>query len=180
MQATSQPWEKSLSQGLFSADVEKAFTDKVLDKSGIERIKELMRKPILGRDDLLELLYMLSAVEVKLVNFDQWDRYLLGKFYAWIRDFVASAELLYDLEEEIAKGNIKINSNTKNMLDKIKNMLSHNIKFLCDVYFYLSRSTLSIGATGFDTLTKSKFEYSYPGQQQPQGQQQSKGFLNIK
>lgn len=180
MQAIPQPWERGLATGLFSTDAEKSFTDKVLDKSGVERVKELMRKPKLDRDDLLELLYMLSAVEAKLVNFDPWDRYLLGKFYAWIRDFVASAELLYDLEEEIGKKNIEVNDNTEKMLEKIKNMMSHNIKFLADVYFYLSRSTLSLGATGFDTLTKSRFEYFYPGQHQAQPQQETrKSAFNI-
>jgi len=164
-------WESYLSGGLFNRDVDKTFVDKVLDRQGVERLKEIMRKDVLNREDLLELLYLMGAVEAKLVNFGEWDRYLLGKYYAWIRDFVASAELHYDLLDAISKGEVKVSAKAMKMLNKIKYMLNHDIKFLVDVYFFLARSTLSLGATGFDTLTKSRFEYFYPQQQLEQKQE---------
>lgn len=174
------PYEQYLSQSLYGGQQEKTFIDKTLARSDVNEIKDIMEKEDLTRKDLLKLLYLLSGTEIKLVNFGDYDRYLQGKFYAWIRDFVASAESLYDYKQEINKGNIKVNNNTKKMLENIRVKMLHNIKFLCDVYLYLSRSTLSLEATAFDTITKNRYEYYYPGQQPYAPQEQKRGFFNIK
>lgn len=174
-----QPYEANLGQYLYGGVQEKTFIDKTLARSDVEEIKDIMQKEDLTRQDLLKMLYLLSGSEIKLVNFGDFERYLQGKFYAWIRDFVASAETLYDIREDVAKGKIKVNEHTKKMLENIRVKMLHNIKFLCDVYLYLSRSTLSLEATAFDTITKNRYEYYYPGGQQfpAQPQQQRQGGL---
>lgn len=151
---------------MFSPEYEKTFIDKVLGRKDVEEIKEIMMKDELSRSDLNKLLYLLSSVEIKLVNFGQWDRYLLGKFFSWIRDFVSNLEILFDYEEMIKRGEVtSVNKNTQLMLRNIRLKQSHNVKFLCDIYLYLSRSTLSFKAMGFDTLTTNRFEQAYVGGQ---------------
>jgi len=168
--------ETRLGHLLYSQNTEKSFIDKVLAKNDVEKIKDLMKKEKLERTDLLELLYMLPSIEIKLVNMGEWERYLLGKFFSWIRDFVASAELLYDYLDKIDTGEIKVTEKTKKALENTQKLILHDIKFLVDVFFYLARSTLSLGATGFDTLTKSRFEYYYPEHMQKPEQEKKSHF----
>lgn len=179
MQQQQQPYTGFLGNYLYGGQQDKSFIDKTLAKSDVEEIKDLMQKEDLTRSDLLKILYKLAGTEIKLVNLGEWDRYLLGKFYAWIRDFVASAEILYDYQDHIDKGEVKINKDTQRMLKGIKYKMLHNIKFLCDVFLYLSRSTLSLEGAAFDTITKTRFEYYYPGQQQLVQPETKKGFFNI-
>ena len=97
-QAQPLSYEASLGRYIYGGGgQEKSFIDKTLARSDIDEIKEIMQKSDLERPDLLKLLYLLAGSEIKLVNFGEFDRYLLGKYYAWIRDFVATAENLYDV-----------------------------------------------------------------------------------
>lgn len=174
-------FEQSLGGNIFTPEYEKTFIDKVLGRREVEELKDIMEKDELDRSDLNKLLYLLSSVEIKLVNFGEWDRYLLGKFYAWIRDFVATLEILFDYQKMINEGKVSgVSESTRQMLQNIQYKQSHNVKFLADVFLYLSRSTLSYRAMGFDTLTSQRFEYSYPNQSQggvaPEAQ--NKGFLS--
>ena len=176
-------WESQLHEATYTAIRERTYIDKILNREDAKRLQELMKKENLERSDLLEILYLLAGVEIKLVNFGDYDRYLLGKFFAWIRDFISKTELVYDYIE-IIEGMIREEKNKKDrderiikeleeikeILEKVKKYDLHNAKFLVDVYLYLSRSTLSLGATGFDTLTTSKFEYHYPIQKEAIGQ----------
>ncbi len=160
-------YERALGQHLYTKDLEKTFIDKVLDRSDSEKLRELMKKDSLTRPDLLEMLYLIIGINAKLVNYSEWDRYLLGKSLAWIRDFVTKIETLIDYREAIQSD--KIPDITKgdeidNILAQVQKHDEHNIKFLIDIFLYLSNSTLSIKAVAFDTLTKSKFEYHYPEQ----------------
>jgi len=167
------------------SDVEKTFIDKVLDRQDIERIRELMKKKDLDTDDLSELLFLVSGIASKLSNFNDWDRYLLGKFFAWIRDFITLLDAVITYKQDLKDETKKLleNNNTetalqlKEIIAKIKKLNTENCKFLVDVFQFLSNSTLSIEATAFDTLTKSRYEYWYPGMQNaPQMPQQKSGF----
>lgn len=210
---SSQTFENLFGQKMFSSQqTEKSYTDKLLAKDDVKSIQDLIKKDDLTRSELLEILYLLSSSEIKLANFGEWDRYLLGKFLAWIRDFVSSCEILYDYKEMYEKFDVKKDeASSKIAIDaeiadykktlevcfnyteetekdeKIKLMMSkyeeslpstmkdiislmennrkfmlHNIKFLVDIFLYLSRSTLSLGMNAFEILSTSKFEYAYP------------------
>ncbi len=189
-----QPYEAGLGRYLYSGNSEKSFIDKTLARSDIDEIKEIMKKPDLERTDLLQLLYLLAGSEIKLVNFGEFDRYLLGKYYAWIRDFVAAAENLYDVETDFVKfktdclkkategkkaGKEKVLNHTQEMLKGSKKKLLHDIKFLVDIFFYLSRSTLSLEGAAFDTITKQRYEYYYPNQSQQLSQEPKRSAFNI-
>ncbi|WP_456477608.1 hypothetical protein [Geoglobus ahangari] len=157
-----------LNKYIFPHQAEKTWIDKILDRQDVERIRELMRKEELSRDDLLELLYLMAGNEIKLVNFGEWDRYLLGKYFAWIRDFVSLAETIFDYIDETKIDDPEV----KSAIDHITKQITHAVKFNVDVYLYLMRSTLSLGGAAFDTLTKSRFEYHYPSQIEPQQPEQ--------
>lgn len=190
-------FERQMNSALFSADHEKTFIDKVLDRKDSERLRELMMIEELNRDELLELLYLIVSINTKLVNFSDWDRYLLGKFLAWIRDFCTLHETLLDymIEMEAEKKSLKerVEESQDNevlleiqqelndidmTMKQIQKHTSHNLKFLIDIFSYLANSTLSVSAVAFDTLSKSRFEYSYPGQgYQPIAPDKSSGGL---
>ena len=102
-------FEEELQKGFFSHNNEKSFIDKLLAKEESNRIRELIRKEKLGRSDLLELLYLLSGTEAKLLNYGPWDRYVILKFFVWIREFTKIAEMLYDYKDDLERKRIKCN-----------------------------------------------------------------------
>ena len=144
---------------LRNSDSVESFTDKLLGKDIARRIQYLIKKD-LNREDLLELLYLLTNIELKLANLSDYDRYLLGKFFAWIRDLVKLGEFLYDYIESIED---ETDEETIDILKSIKNMVLHDIKFAVDIYLYLLRSTSGISAFAFDALSKMRYEYEYGG-----------------
>jgi hypothetical protein len=87
MSEPSSNYEKTLSNMMFQEQVEKSFTDKVLNRDDNKRLQQLMKQKTLSEDDIHEILHLISTVGNKLVNFNDWDRYLLGKAFAWIREF---------------------------------------------------------------------------------------------
>ena len=175
----SDEFVSQLNKYVFAQSQERTFVDKVLDRYDVESIRNLMKKENLSREELLELLYLLVSNEIKLVNFGDWDRYLLGKYFAWIRDFVSIAETLFDYLETLDKDkDIDLDEEARKALENTKKQILHVVKFNADVYLYLMRSTLSIEGTAFDTLTKSRFEYAYP-QADIAAQPESKSFFSF-
>lgn len=156
---------------------ERSFVDKLLDRRDVEKIERIITKEKLTREDLLQLLYVITGIETKLVNYSEYDRYILGKYYAWIRDFVNVAELFYDVEQQIREFYQNIEKNVKDkkhrekykeqwaktqrILDYIRGLLLHDVKFAIDVFLFLSRSTLSLNAEAFKSLLTNKFEVEY-------------------
>jgi len=156
------PFEKTLWYHAFRPPAERAFSDKLLSKEEVKKLQELIKKDNLTRQELLELLYLLTGVELKLANLTEYDRYLLGKYFAWVRDLVKLAEFLYDYIEKIEGNKFKKYGETiKETLEAIKKMILHDVKFGVDIYLFLLRSTLGIEAFAFDSLSKQRYEYEY-------------------
>lgn len=206
------PYEQQVSSGLYHGMSEKTFIDKTLAKSDVDEIKEIMQKEKLTRPDLLRLLYLFSANEIKLLNLDEWDRYILGLFYTWIRDFVSVCETMYDYEITLDNTLVSVFScnscksvfnelkqcpkcnnlefteiknkwffdSTRQSFSNSKNLMLHNVKFLADIFFYISRSTLSLEAMAVDSIWKNRYEYTYSGMPgQPVAPEQKKSVMNI-
>lgn len=95
--------EDSIQKQIFSSSKEKTYTDKILAREDVQAVKEIIKKERLDRKDLTELLYLLSSTEAKLLNLGKWERYVMGKFYVWVREFVSIAELLYDYKEDLQR-----------------------------------------------------------------------------
>lgn len=158
--------EQKIQQGLFQQPTERSFIDKMLAKQDVDYIRELMRKERLNRSELLELLYMCLSTEAKLLNYDEWSRYVILKYFVWIREFIKVAELLFDyqdfLKKQEATGKIGLTERTKQLLDNNERLIEHNAKFLIDLYLNIGRTSLSLGATGLMELLTNKYEVVYP------------------
>jgi len=182
-QATPTPsYEQWLGNYAFKQPMEKTFVDKLLSRKEVMELQNLIMKEDLTRQDLLKLLYMLTSAELKLSNLGEYDRYLLGKYFTWVRDLVKVAEFLYDYVDQIEKGKVKFSDEGKkeilDTLDQVKKMFLHDVKFSADIFLFLTRSSLALTGIAFDTLSKQRFEYEYGGQYpltQPQ-QPSSKGW----
>lgn len=171
--------EEAVRQGLVSGRRDQSFIDKLTAREEVDHIRKLVKKEVLTREDLLEIMYMLTGVESKLVNFASWDRYVLLKYFVWVREFVKLTEILYDYEEKLKKNNIKINNNTKQTFENNKMLMQHNVKFLIDLYLNIMRTSLSVGATGFLEILKQKFEMIYGGEGLSVPQEQKRSWFNI-
>ncbi len=184
-------FENQLQNAVFSGNPEKTTIDKLLAKSDIDAIREIIKKPRLTRSEILEILYLLSGAESKLLNYSEWDRYVILKFFTWLRDFVKGAELLYDYKADLEKkektckeceklfkkfeefepeckctepqAKKTVTRRTKKLLENAERLMEHNIKFLIDLYLNIGRTSLSVGGTGIMEFLKNKFEYHYGG-----------------
>lgn len=164
-------FEDMVARKMFSQDSERTFIDKVLSRKDVDEIRNIIKKERLSRTDLIELLYLVGGVESKLVNLGLQERYIILKFYVWIREFVMVAEMIYDYEAEVKKKRLalgmtednldEVTKRTDKLFDTCKLHIEHSIKFLCDLYLNILRTSLSIGATGFMNILTNKFELDY-------------------
>ncbi|MEM4757774.1 MAG: hypothetical protein QW184_01310 [Nanopusillaceae archaeon] len=150
-------------ENIITSRQEIALSDKLLAKDTLEKIRLLIKKDELTLEEMNEILYLLASDEIKLLNFSYSDRYILGKFYAWIREFVKLVEEIQRFEKDYKK----LTDEQKITIQKIKQIMSHNFKFLVDVFAFLARSTMSINSKAFEEFLKQKYEYeySYPTEQ---------------
>lgn len=159
-------FEERIDKHIFNSIGDKSFLDKVFSRADSDKIEELIKKPQLKREELLQILYLLSGIEIKQLNYTPWDRYILAKYYVWIREFVKVTELLYDYQDNLKahekEHKIILSDRTKQLLSNAERRMEHNAKFLIDLYFNLCRSTLSVNGTGFLEALKQKFELVYP------------------
>ena len=182
-EAITGAFEQSLGYNLFSGQQERTFIDKIVARQDVEALRELTKKNNLTRSEILETLYLLTSVESKLLNYSEWDRYVILKFFVWIREFVKCIELLYDFTDDLKErekdtnGAFKLTGRTKQLIANCQRLIEHDVKFLIDLYLNIGRTSLSLGATGFDWLLKNKFEIFYPNQQQPTQTVENKGGL---
>lgn len=176
-------YEQQVQQGLFANNGEKTYIDKVLSRQDINEMRKLMKKDKLERQEVIDLLYLLSSSESKLLNHTSWERYVVLKFFVWIRDFVKTIEQLFDymndLEKKESEKKITISDETKKILLNCERLIQHDSKFLVDLYLNIVRSSLSVNGYAFDQLLKNKVEMLYPNgmpvagmQMQGQAQQQ--------
>lgn len=121
---------RSLQNQLFSKNSEKTWTDKILARQDVDHLRDLVKKENLTRSELLEMLYMLSSVESKLHNYTDYERYIMIKFFIWIRELIKIAELLYDYED-----NLKIRENScskcRGFIDTLKGHSKEQLKCNC-------------------------------------------------
>lgn len=143
---------------IFTLQSDLSLADKLLGKETIKQIKFIMDKEDLDYSDISSLLYLITTDEAKLLNLSGYERYILGKFYTWIREFVKILEDLYTFKKHFFE---KMTEKEKETFEQIRKIMIHNTKFLIDVFLYLSRSTLSINAKAFEEFLKQKFEYEY-------------------
>lgn len=153
--------ENQLNAALFQGYGDKSFLDKVFAKEDVTEIKDILKKDELERTDYARLNYLLASTEIKLLNFEESDRYLLGKYLAWIGDFTSAAGILFDYQDEVKTKLLDCSGESEKILDDCRKIYSHNCKTLVSSYLYIARSSLSKGAKAFDTATTTRYEYDY-------------------
>jgi hypothetical protein len=199
-------FESEIAKKMFSNTTEKTFIDKVLSKEDGERIRDLIKKPHLNRSEILEILYMLGSQESKLMNYSDNDRYVILKFFVWIREFVKITELLFDFRDDlmikdstcsVCKKMFKewVDTNDKckcsepkplssltprarKLLFNVERHIEHITKFLVDLYLTICRTTMSLGATAFMELTRNKYELQYRGDISQRPVEDKRGWLD--
>jgi len=188
---------QNLSKNLFKGESEKSLVDKLLGRQDADKVHTLMQKEPLTRSDIEEILFLMTSIDQKIVNYNEWDRYVIVKYFPWIKDYstICKTWMLYeeqylngDFDDDFAiMGTIKyIDPKTKKAVEKkgkvvleevkkivyeISKYLQHNLKFLISTFLLLQNSTLSIDGAAFETLTTSRFEYSYHSLPLPQPQE---------
>lgn len=173
-------FEDNLKQGLFTSTRERSFIDKVLAKDDVNDVRELIKKPELTRSELLEILYLISGTEAKLLNYSDWDRYVILKFFVWIREFIKIAEILFDYEDFLKQKKTILSPRAKRLLKNNTLLIQHNAKFLIDLYLNISRTSMSVGASAFVELLKNKYEVIYPQQTGTTQVEQKGGLLQLR
>lgn len=191
------PFYQDLGKALFQGESEKSLVDKLLGRQDADKLHSLMQKEPLTRSDLEEILFLMTSIDQKIVNYDAWDRYVIVKLFPWIKDYSTICKTWMLYEEQYTSGKFnndftitetneivdpktkeKKKVTTKPILDETKQIvaetskyLQHNLKFLISVFLLVQNSTLSLDGAAFETLTTSRFEYSYPNVPLPQPQQ---------
>jgi len=166
---------QNIERQIFSQNHEKTFLDKLLSRKESNEIRILIKKENLTRSELLELLYLISSTESKLLNLPAWDRYVLLKFFVWLREFIVICERFYDYRDKSIKEKSQT-TDEEEMMNSIRANMEHAAKALVDLYLNIGRTSLSLNGTAFLESLKNKFEINYgmPNQQQPQ---EKKGFM---
>jgi len=182
------PFYQNLSRVLFQGESEKSLVDKLLGRQDADKLHMLMQKEPLNKSDIEEILFLMTSIDQKIVNYDEWDRYVIIKLFPWVKDYSTICKTWMIYEEQFEKGNFNndfsiveategkqeikpILDETKNIISETTKYLQHNLKFLISIFLLVSNSTLSIDGAAFETLTTSRYEYSYPNLPLPQPQQ---------
>ena len=156
-------FEENLQRGLFSGTSEKSFVDKLLGREDVNNIREIMKKDDLSRSEMIDILSLLVSSEAKLVNYGENDRYIILKYFVWLREFAKVNEMLYDYETDMRERlGDRLAESTLEMFENNKRLMTHMFKFLVDLYLNIARTSLSTGATGFMELLNNKYEFAYP------------------
>lgn len=169
---------QQIERQIFSQNHEKTFLDKLLSRKESEEIRQLIKKRDLSRSELLELLYLISSTESKLLNFSEWDRYVLLKFFVWIREFIVICEHYFDYREKVEENKENDQNLTEDQKRHMKTIganLEHIAKALVDLYLNIGRTSLSVNGTAFLESLKNKFEIDYGVSNQPE--RKERGFL---
>ena len=185
-QSQQYPFYQNLSKALFQGESEKSLVDKLLGRQDADKLHSLMQKEPLTKSDIEEILFLMTSIDQKIVNYDEWDRYVIVKLFPWVKNYSTICKTWMIYEEQFANGDFdqdftdpSILEETKKTVGETTKYLQHNLKFLISIFLLVSNSTLSIDGAAFETLTTSRFEYHYPNLSLPQPQQRTGTISNI-
>lgn len=99
------PWYQNLSKGLFQGESEKSLVDKLLGRQDADKLHALMQKEPLNRSDIEEILFLMTSIDQKILNYDEWDRYIIIKLFPWVKDYSTICKTWMLYEEQYNQGN---------------------------------------------------------------------------
>lgn len=157
--------ERRLSQAVMNGNIEKSYTDKLTAKDEMNDIRQIFRKSELNRSDLHDILSLMASSETKLVQFNEWERYIVLKLFVWLREFCKIMELMIDykdyLETKHKAGDLNFTDRAKVSFNNAYKTGWGNARAIVELYFMIMRTSLSINGRLISDLTKDKFEIQY-------------------
>lgn len=139
---------------------EKTFIDKLTAKDDVVRMRELHKRLKVSREEVMEMLQLMVGNESKLLNFNEYERYVFGRYFIKIREGFQVDELIWELYEKV-----KNQTNDPEVLkiwEQNIDRVNSTSKFFVDNFQWLTRSGMSIEGSGFDNILKNRFELAYP------------------
>jgi hypothetical protein len=180
---------QAIERAITNSQSEKTSIDKISVRQEVDRLRELMRKAVLTREDILEIHALLISNEAKFVNLSDHERWIINKFYVWINDLVSCAEEWEDyrieknslmqerlkvLRQHSCKDHECLSCTERARLERIMylrqnitNQLQDVIKFLCRVYVNITRTSLSSKAYMVGKVMDNRWEIQYGIPQAP-------------
>lgn len=170
-------FEQRLNQATFGSDYEKTRYDKLLSQSEMQRLREIVSNETLGINEISEVINILVSTEVKLTNFNDNDRYVLGKYLIWVSEYGKRYAKSIRAKEEIIKNWGNMSDRHKKIRNQIEIDYAEAFKQAVHTYCFLARSPLSIGGSLIEKLTVDRSEMEYRGVPVPNAQPQPHGFF---
>ena len=158
-------FEKQLGQATFGEGGEKTKMNQILSQLEIDRLRELVTKDLLEVNEVDEILNILVSTELKLTNFNENDRYILGKYLLWVSEYGKRYSRAIRTRDYYKAQWTFLTPRTKSMRIDIEKDYAGTFKQAVHTYCFLARSPLSIGGTLIDRLTSSneKRDVRYSG-----------------
>lgn len=159
----------ALNKSMLKQDYERSYIDKLLAKEDIASVRNILKKTVLNREDMLEVNDYIVSMESKLLNLSERERYVLNKYYVWINYMMGIFEVLFDYGDNLAK--IKTPELDKNVkykqiieqLDMAKKNTSNMLKMMFNVYLLIARTSLSAKGKTIGDFSSNKFDINYGG-----------------
>lgn len=165
-----QGFENQLTEATFAKDYEKTKYDKLLAQSEMQRLRILVSKELFSINDISEIMNILVSTEVKLTNFNDLDRYVLGKYLIWVTEYAKRYSQAIRAKEQYEEMWEKLTPRHKELRIEIEKLYAETFKQAVHTYCFLARSPLSIGGSLVKTMTTDRSEMEYKGMPVPQAQ----------
>lgn len=101
---TQNPIYQNLGRALFQGESEKSLVDKLLGRQDADKLHKLMQKEPLTKSDIEEILFLMTSIDQKIVNYDEWDRYVVVKLFPWVKDCSIQCKAWMIYEESFNNG----------------------------------------------------------------------------
>lgn len=153
--------EQIAKQMMITSNQEKSFIDKLTAKEDVMRMREIHKEMKLNREQVMEMLQIITGNEAKFLNFDAFERWVFARYFLKISESFQIDDSIWDLYEIILK-----ETEDKEVLriwEENIDWVNRTSKSFVNNFQWLTRSGMSIGGVGFDKVLKNRFELSYPG-----------------
>lgn len=156
-------FENQLGKATFGEESERTRMDKVLSKEEVDRLREIVTKDLLEIEEVDEIINILVSTELKLTNFNENDRYILGKYLLWVSEYGKRYSRAIRTRDYYRRQWSYLTERTRSMRIDIEKDYAGTFKQAVHTYCFLARSPLSIGGSLIDRLTSDKREMKYTG-----------------
>ncbi|MBU1045990.1 hypothetical protein KJ616_02610 [Patescibacteria group bacterium] len=156
---------------------DRTLIQKVLTEKNIEEGKDIGTSGILDRNQIIRLQNLMTGLEQKLVKYSPSDRYNLGVYITWTSMWTKLAEQLYDFQESMKKNPKNYSDVGRKNFEDIAYGMSSSIKYLSNIFYFLSRSSMSIDGFAFKEILEQKSEQVYTPEYNSMLTQQKAGLL---